>query len=342
MGENLYIFNFSIFTIMKKNLQLVKDKNGYQFFFLKLGMFIFICFMIDISIGTILRSLYLKQNSGWEYRTKYAVEATTADMLLFGSSRAQQQYNPTFFESRLNLSCYNVGRDGESILYQYTIFSSVINRYKPKIILLECENGMFRKTSDSYDKLSCFLPFYKTHPEIQSMIELRGPNEKLKLMSKMYPYNSLILKMISGVYYKNKNEDIKGYLPLYGNMNEPMRPVNYTKTYDLDSNKIKFYNSFIDICKRDKIELILVCSPYFSKGTGNDISLTMAKNIALKNDVKFIDLSKGHPLLNQSTLYDDTAHVNLIGAKILSNIVIDSMKVNKYLESSKYMLTKTN
>ncbi|HXL56454.1 MAG TPA: hypothetical protein VN958_09365 [Chitinophagaceae bacterium] len=306
-------------------IKSIKSKNGYRFF-LKLGFFILIFFLVDLSIGKVFYSFYSQQKSGWEYRTKYSIEDTKADMLMFGSSRAQQQYNPTFFEERLNLSCYNTGRDGEDILYQYAVFIAVLKRYKPKVILLECENKMFYNSKDSYDRLSCFLPFYKDHPEIRSIIELRSPNERVKLLSHMYPYNSLFFKISNGNI--SKDEDIKGYLPLKGALNEPMRPVNYSNVYDLDSIKIKFYNSIIDLCKKSDIHLVLVCSPYFSKGFGNDTSLILAKKIAKENNIPFFDLSRGHPLLDKSNLFDDTAHVNQTGSKILSNIIIDSIKQN--------------
>lgn len=310
---------------MLKYIQSIKNKNGLPYFFIKAALLLMLFFIADFSLGKLFHNLYAKQKSGWEYRTKYAVEDTKADLLLFGSSRAQQQYNPLYFEDKLKMSCYNVGRDGESLLYQYTVFTAVLNRYTPKLILLECENGMFSYNTDSYDRLSCFLPFYKDHPEVRPIIQLRSTNERIKLLSEMYPYNSRIINIVSGLIGKDKEEDIKGYLPLYGSLSEPARTVNFSKLYKLDSNKLKFYNSIIEQCKKKNIELVMVCSPYFSKGYGNDTSLTVAKQIAQQNKLRFIDLSKGHPLLAAANLFDDTAHVNNTGSKILSNIIADSM-----------------
>jgi hypothetical protein len=95
------------------------------------------------------------------------------------------------------------------------------------------------------------------------------------------------------------------------------------------STKIGFYNSVIQLCKENNIELVMSCSPYFSNGFGNDSSLTLAKKLAKQNSVPFFDLSKGHPLLNNSKLYDDTAHVNITGSPILTNIIIDSVMTLK-------------
>lgn len=312
---------------MFKNIKIIKSKNGYQYFFLKLGLFAIIFFITDVVGGKVLHALYFKQKAGWEFRTKYAIEDTHADMLIFGSSRAQQQYNPIYFEERLKLSCYNVGRDGQVILYQYPVLQAVLKRYKPKAIMLECDNMMFIDNKDAYDRLSCLLPFYKTHAEIRSTLQLRNNNERVKILSQMYPYNSAFFKIVSGIV-KNEDEDIKGYVPLTGALNEPIRFVDLTKMYKIDNNRIEFYKSFIDLCKKSGVKLVLTASPYFSKESGNDTSLTIAKEIAHENNIPFYDLSKGHSLLNKSNLFDDTAHVNQTGSKILSNIVLDSIMFN--------------
>jgi hypothetical protein len=42
----------------------------------------------------------------------YSVEGTKADLLIFGSSRANRHYLPDNFEKRMNLSCFNIGQEG--------------------------------------------------------------------------------------------------------------------------------------------------------------------------------------------------------------------------------------
>ena len=269
----------------------------------------------------------MKQKSGWEYRTKYSMEDTKADMLVFGSSRAQQQYNPVFFEQRLPLSCYNVGRDGMGILYHHSILSAVLERYKPRLVMLECDAKMFIEYQADYDRLSCLLPFYNNHPEIQSTIELRSKYEKTKLRSRMYPYNSFLFKGLHGSL-KTEDETIKGYLPLDGALNEPVRKVDLSADYKIDNIKVSFYKSFIKKCSLAGVHIVLTSSPYFSEISGSDKSLLLAKKIAGENDIIFIDISKGHPLLNKSSMFDDVAHVNQVGSKILSNIIIDSILSN--------------
>lgn len=303
----------------------LKSTNKYVYFFVKCTAFIVLFFIADFALGSAFNHFYGTQKKGWDYRTKYSIENTTANILLVGSSRVQQQYNPTFFEDRLQTTCYNAGRDGETFLYQYALLQGVLNRYQPKAILLECENNMFLQHPTSYERLSCLLPYYKNHPEMRPVLQKRSPFEKLKLYSQMYPYNSLLFKIVIGNISKGEDEDIKGYVPLMGALHEEKRQVNFNKKYIMDSLKIQLFTQLVQQCTSKHIKLYLTCSPYFSQGYGNDQSLELAKKIAQQYTVPFIDLSKGHPLLQQSNLYDDTAHVNNIGSKILSNIIVDSL-----------------
>ncbi len=308
-----------------KNIILKNEKNRQLFNFTNIAAFILLVFLTDFATGKVFHHLYKKQKSGWEYRTRYSVEDTKAEMILLGASRVQQQYNPVYFEQRLNLSCYNVGRDGQSFLYQYVIMQGILKRYHPKIVLLECERKMFLKYSASFERLSCLLPLYQDHPEMREIILLRSPYERLKLLSQAYPYNSSILKIFIANISNKPDEDIKGYVPLKGSLNESKKLVDFSEPYDIDSVKLKYFDLFIDQCKKHHIKLYFTVSPYYFTYTGTDASLQIAKEAAAKNNIPFFDLSKGVTELNDSRLYDDTVHVNKTGSKILTNIIIDSI-----------------
>jgi hypothetical protein len=310
---------------MKDIIPKLKRKNKKLFNFTNLVAFVIVVFLTDYALGTLLHYLYKKQKSGWEYRTRYSMEDTKAEIILLGASRAQQQYNPVYFEQRLNLSCYNVGRDGQSFLYQYAIMQGILKRYHPKIVLLECERKMFLKYSASYERLSCLLPLYKDHPELQEIILLRSPYERLKLLSKAYPYNSSIFKISIANISNKPDEDIKGYVPLKRSLNEPRRYVDFSEPYEIDSVKLKYFYLFIEQCRQANVKLYFSISPYYFTYAGTDASLQIAKMAAAKNNIPFFDLSKGVSALDDASFFDDTVHVNQTGSKILSNIIIDSI-----------------
>lgn len=315
---------------MKKLIKTIKSKSTNQYYLINVFAFLFLLVILDFFGGALFHKLYQKQKSGWEYCTKYSVEDTKADFIIVGASRAQQQYNPIYFEQRLNQSCYNVGRDGQSFLYEYAVVQAILKRYHPKVILLECERRMFMNSAASYERLACLLPFYKDHPEMRDVLIRKSELERVKLSSQLYPYNSLFFKVITANLSNKPDETIKGYLPLDGSLNEPKRFVDFSENYEIDSVKINYFNSFVKQCQDAGIKLYFTCSPYYFNYTGTDTSLQITKTVAAKNSIPYFDLSKGVSQLNDSKFFDDTVHVNQTGSKILTNIIIDSiMLANK-------------
>ncbi|OFX78034.1 MAG: hypothetical protein A2X12_07550 [Bacteroidetes bacterium GWE2_29_8] len=325
MADNLFIFNFNI---MIKILIYKIKKNPYKFFLVKLVVLFTIIFSLDFFIGNILGYFYFKQESGLQYRTTYSIEKTTADLLIFGSSRANHHYYPTLFEKRLNLSYYNVGRDGNFMFYHSAVLKGVLKRYSPKIIILDFIGKEFEENQNSYDRLSSLLPYYKTHPEMRSIIELKSKYERLKMPSFIYPYNSSIFTIAIGntEFNKRRKGDIKGYIPLNKTLVGSIEIDSSSSKYEIDSIKIKAYESFIQDCKNSNVKLYIVCSPYFTSYNHSDYSLIIAKEIAKRNNIQFFDYSNDSTFLNKPQLFADISHLNEEGSKLFSNMLIDSIQ----------------
>lgn len=304
-------------------------KQGHPHFLVKLFMFLFILFLLDFAIGSILKSLYFTQDSGLLYRTTYALDSTKADILIFGASKANHHYYPDAFEKKLNMSCYNAGRDGYDIFYHYAILQGVLKRYSPKIVILDFARVEFFRNQDSYDRLSSLLPYYNEHPEMRSIIQLKSPYEKYKLLSKIYPYNSLIFTIAMGNTRFNKsrrnNNDDNGYVPLTKIWKERIITDTSFKKYELDSNKIKLFKSFVMDCINSNVKLYIFISPYFKNFKFEDPSVLIAEEFTKKYNIPFYDFSNDSLFLNHAGLFYDPIHLNDRGAKIYSNIVIDKI-----------------
>jgi len=306
----------------------LKNNKGYRNYLLRPLLFLALVVIVDFTTGSVLKHFYFRQSSGWEYRTKYSIENTKAAALIFGASRAQQQYNPLFIEDSLNQTCYNVGRDGMPFLYHYAVLQTILKRYTPKTIILDCEYGALNYSESSYERISCLLPYYNDHPEIRPVIELRGPLEKYKFLSKIYPYNSMIFKIAVGNLEGNikRHEDIQGYVELTKSLNEPIRTVDYSRQYPLDTVKVNMLYSFIEECKTRGIKLFFVCPPYYINAVGTDHSFAVTKKIATEKNIDFLDYSKDSLFLNNPGLFDDTVHVNTKGSKIFSAMLARDLK----------------
>jgi hypothetical protein len=297
-----------------------------KYYIFKVFVFLLIVIVLDFGIGRLLRFYYFNQHSGFLYRTTYAIDKTTADILIFGASTANHQYDPEIFEKGLKLSCYNAGRDGSSIFYHYAVLKTTLERYTPKIIILEMR-GELAKNTGSYDRISMLLPYYDEHPELRSIIELKSPFERIKLLSEIYPYNSLLFSIIAGNSSDNalRYKDIKGYIPLSRIWNEPIE-TRLTPLYkNLDSMKIITYESFIKACIHAKVKLYIVSSPNFYKMNYAENSDVKAKEIAQKYNVMFLDYSQDSLFLANQKFFADIHHLNNYGAVALSNKIVDKI-----------------
>lgn len=301
-------------------------QNSPLYVLVKVIMFIIILYILDLTIGSILQYYYFKQDSGFLYRTTYAINETTADILIFGASKANHHYNTKVFEQRFKLSSYNAGRDGSSIFYHYAVLKSVLKRYRPKIIILDISRDFERK-QEVYERLSMLLPYYKTHPEIRSIIELKSKYEKFKMVSKVYPYNSMLFSIIVGNsnYNKDRYLDTRGYMPLLKTWNREIKKY-IVPDYELDTIKLKIYESFIKDCISSNIKLYIIASPDFINRQNAEKSNEFAKIIAQKHNVIFFDYSNDSMFINHVKYFADYTHLNDEGATLFSNLILDEIE----------------
>ena len=297
-------------------------------YFFSILSFLIVLFAMDYLIGNLCRKNYFERNHGVLYRTTYSIDSTKEEILVFGSSRANHHYAPEAFEDSLKMSFFNTGREGCFIYYQLAVIKSVTKRYTPKIILLDLNPLDFLDTTDTYDKLNCLLPYYKTHEEIRSIINLRR-FEKLRLISNIYPFNHCLFNLgrnkPENVVYEHK---IKGFEAFNVVWNHPRRHQLETgEKFIYDTNKITAYKEFIDICNKNHIKLFVIISPfYFDLNANTKKMIALTRNITLEHKVDFLDFSQDSSIINHSSLFLDERHLNLTGANFFSGMLAGKIK----------------
>jgi len=282
---------------------------------------IILIFILDYAAGKTLSYFYLKSTSGVLYETTFAIEKNIADILILGSSRAKHHYDSKLLEEKTGLTTYNTGRDGNYIFYQTAILKSTLLRHLPKQIILDF-NGSFKNLQEDYDRLSSLLPYYKNHEEIRQIIDLKSPFEKYKLLSKTFPYNSLLTTIAAGNIGLNNEVTYNGYSPLFGVWEGSLDSIKTEKQYKIDQNKYAIFEELINLSKNNKIPLLVVYSPvYFNYDF--DYSLEVCKEICEKNNIQFIDFSKDQEFLENQSLFKDQTHLNETGAKIFTSKILE-------------------
>ncbi len=303
-------------------------------------IFIAIVLVLDYFIGSQLKKQYSARSRGLLYRTSFSIDSTKADLLIFGSSRANHHYVPTIFEDSLQMSCYNTGRDGCLIIYQLAVIKCVVARYSPKVIILDIVPFDFMDMYDNYDKLNCLLPYYKTHPVIKSIIKTYRNFEDVKMLSSIYPYNHCIFFL-----GRNRQSDYavelkdKGFLNTSNEWKQSkITEKESKKPFVCNSTKIAAYKEFIDICKKNNIKLFVAISPFFQNlNSRSNKIIKVLEDVALENNVDFFDYSNDTACTNYAHLFYNVNHLNTKGANIYSRKLAG--KVGEQLKSLEYTLT---
>ncbi len=300
-----------------------------------------ICFLIVIALadqlaGLVLRKLYFTQNTGLSANLNYSLQDCKADILIFGNSRAQHHYDSRILSDCLQMSCFNAGLDGgHSILLPYAQTKVITERYIPKIIILEFYLDGIAHLAGNYDRLSVLLPYYEKYPELHSIIQLRSPYEKVKLLSAIYPFNSDLIDIIrlNKKTTLSAKQDFEGYVPLKNKiLNAGMlKTVTGILTQPVvDTNMVIALKDIIRLCKEKYISLYIFTSPVFHNISEKPGPLSLAAKqsleIILQNKVNYFDFSFDSSFAEHPEWFDDKVHLNAYGATKYSQMIGELIK----------------
>jgi len=281
-------------------------------------------FIADRGIGALMKSLYFRQQSGDGYLINYAIDSTEADIVVLGSSRAKHSYVPGVFFDSLRMTCYNAGRDGTNhVLFNYAQFKLITKRHKPDVIIFDIRPEDLAYYSDEYDMLAPLLPFYRTHPEIRDLTNQRSPFEKMKHISHIYPFNSMIFQVIMGnlEFNKKRKQHSNGFVPYHGSkLTGTTADTVYVSDSGTDEYKIKLVNEMMETCLSSNIKLIFVYSPTWNYSGQNRYDTLFAKLVESRS-VKYYNMSNMPVFMENPGYFYDRTHLNEEGATIFSTML---------------------
>jgi hypothetical protein len=298
--------------------------------FIKILSFILTIYIVDLILGYSLKELYFNQKGGLYYRSTYSIDSTKADVLVFGASTANHHYDPDVFENRLGMSFYSTGRDGMSIYYFLAVQEAILQRYTPKLVILDFNVNALYENIEDFDRLSGLLPYFGKSKALDSIVLLRSPYERVKLFSKIYPYNSTFLTLLKGK--KNDNSD-RGYIKNDKVMiPSDFKILNNASNADtvinrkIDESKVLAFRKFLYNCKNNDIEVVIISPPQYYYLNRNNTSYIYLKNICVEKNVQLFDYANDKYSGEKFySLYADPGHLNSNGANVFSNDLCDSI-----------------
>lgn len=275
-----------------------------------------------------IKELFFNYSTRGNRKVIYTIEEANADVYFFGSSRAHHNFVPSVFSDSLNLKCANVGRDGQGIYYHLAILNVLLKRSKPKIVVFELLTSDYSRTDEKTykDRLSILLPFFDKHPELEDIIMKRGPSEKFKLFSKLYPYNSLIFNIIKSLLDKDIKETFDGYEPLFGTYIQEIKKIDDNQIINNDPEKLMLLKEFFKRLRDIDCDIYVIRAPTYA------IIDRIPKNEELENifaeyDINYYDYQQDTLFLQHPDWFMDIGHLNHTGATYFSQEIAHQIKI---------------
>lgn len=275
--------------------------------------------VVDRIGGYMMSYLTANSNTVSVGRISYAIHRSTSDLLILGSSRAQHHYVSTILEDSLNMSVYNAGIDeAEGINVQLPLLQIILERYTPKMVILEVSEGDFNTTVKTDNIISLLAPYYGISDAADSMFAYYKKSLPYEV-SHLYRYTSTSWSNLVGVIKTiPRNFEEKGYDPITYVMKDTIikdQPFVQHKNFE----KLSFLQTFIDICKTHNISLVLCNSPKYTRVDG--LYFRYIHEIANKNKIPFFDYHTAGVFWDKPEYFSDNAHLNDKGARKFTSMV---------------------
>jgi len=181
---------------------------------------------------------------------------------------------------------------------------------------------------NNYERLSSLLPYYKSNSVIKPVVESRSPFEKVKLVSSIYPFNSILLTILVGNLEFNirRKGDIRGYVPIFKETKQNAVVSRNIKDGELDNLKIEAITQIIKQCQKERILLVFVQSPSLIYENNLKSGKFLESYFHNKKTIYF-NYEKDPLFMGNIRYFADAWHLNDYGARCFSQNFVREIRM---------------
>ena len=276
---------------------------------------------IDRIAGLGLERLYDNTTTGYQGRINSIIKHTGSPIIVVGSSWALHHYVPQILTQSTSLDVTNCGLEGQGITTNYALIRAVTQRYQPELIVYDI-NPHYDVNNNpgtgSFERVRTFT----TLKCRDSLLIAHDPLERIRLMSRIYTYNSTLLDVIAtsiaGNSIYDSPESDNGYIPQHHTLSPTARPPYINEASCASNEKIELITRLMTDYKG---HIIFFTSPSFTIRHEMDKACNQVKALAARYGVPYHDMRADTTLTGKPELWDDYDHLNDTGAHIYSKHV---------------------
>lgn len=303
-------------------------------------------FCIDRICGVLLFKVndYVKNGNNVGGKLNYFLsKKENTETILLGDSRVEYGIIP----DSIGDDVFNLAHRGKVLDFQSSLLAILKDKKKlPKNVILSIDPYQFLESDEhpSFNSSISLRQYYDSQPLVKKYIN-SGDDKyiSLKWKSYLYRYNSAIPTLFLNVYKTKKNSVIenKGF-SFFGKTNSDSLRVTLTikdkilkisKYSDkIEFSKIDVLKDILNQCKNNKTNLILIIPPVkYSITEKYGIVMNALKPLIKQNNVILIDFNdfQKYSSFRQMSLWFDSTHLNIDGAKIFTHYLKKELKTIK-------------
>lgn len=259
------------------------------------------------------------------------------DIAVYGSSRAWTHIDPEILKDSLGLSAYNFGIDGLNFSLQYFRHLEYFKNNKaPKIIIISGDIFTFEKEDGFYNNEQV-LPYMLFNKDYLESIELFNIYNKPDVFIPLKRYLGKTWGIERAVVLATGNEHEQpvrknGFMGIEREWNQDLKQAIKSKgnlRVKIDYKLLCLFMRFINECKKQNIEVILVYSPEYIEGRTFIVNRKQVLNlwykIAEARNLVFLDYTEDSIGKNRNYFFNST-HLNKQGSRLFSQKLAGDIK----------------
>lgn len=293
-------------------------------------LFFAIIAVIDFSVGYTGDYLQSHAKGGPTREINDLVMVDKHDVLIFGSSRCKNHYDTPFISDTLGLDVYNAGYDGNGVVLSYGLLSLILERYQPKLVLLDVEPAfdinVYADDNNHKRYIRGLKPYYK-NPVVGSIIKDISTEEWYKAHSGMMRYNTEIINKAKDIVKTLPKAD-HGYIALEGELSyEPEKKKK--SNAQIDEFKLASLENMILLAQSKDVPIVIIASPKYGRPSSEE--LTPAFDVCRKHKVPIMDHYANPLFMQHREWFKEVMHLNGTGAREYARIL--TKEINNILDS---------
>lgn len=264
------------------------------------------------------------------------------EVLIMGNSRGKSHFDTAIIDSLSGFSSFNIGIGGYPInvqLAKYQLYRE--HNEKPEIIIQNIDFSTLRIVNDirHQHESEQFFPLVYDPTIRKTLKELGyGVFDLYVPLYRMFGYQQVIKNgLIESLHIKHyiSRPSYKGYLPETGKWNgRTLRDMPPEKVVLSDESK-RVFSQFLNQCKKDSINVVLVNSPMFygaqEKLIGYKEARSYFEQVAEEYGYLYLDYTES-PMCRDTNNFCVSVHLNARATSHFTEILCKDLKANGIIQ----------